>query len=418
MHNSTKHDWLWMICAVLFVAVVLIGVRFGSTILHSDLVFDERHITVPINDLIEKGWSVQTAIDFEETKGPAMIWPYAFLGELFGGSLNALRLVSVLSSIGCMAVLSFIASLCGVRRSGHLAIAVGWLLLPYVLVFSEIVMGEISFILIELLAVAVYVQARNHYKILSPILFGVLVAIALHSRIHVVALVGAICIVAFLRDGIRSWPWWVAGALAGLLRLPLWFRWEGLVSPKYQNLHGLGFRLESLSYLAAALVPFVGIFAILAWQRKPNRKWIFGAAVVGICLVFLATPDLVVPSTIDYDNPTDRFQGIVGTAIKIVTTNPQLQKVLLAMLAAAGLAGLVGLHRTSQKEVVARITFFTLTLGWLLYAFTHGFVFDRFLMVWAFLLPVVWWKQLPRSLFLLQSTAMLVITVRLAILWL
>jgi hypothetical protein len=130
MHNSTKHDWLWMICAVLFVAVVLIGVRFGSTILHSDLVFDERHITVPINDLIEKGWSVQTAIDFEETKGPAMIWPYAFLGELFGGSLNALRLVSVLSSIGCMAVLSFIASLCGVRRSGHLAIAVGWLLLP------------------------------------------------------------------------------------------------------------------------------------------------------------------------------------------------------------------------------------------------------------------------------------------------
>ncbi len=407
-----------MVGAVLFVAFVLLCVRFGSSILQSDFVFDEQYITVPINDLIEQGWSVQRAIDFEETKGPAMIWPYAFLGELFGGSLNALRMVSVSSSIGCMAVLAYIASVCGVRRGGHVAVAIGWLLFPYALVFSEIVMGEISFILIELLIVAVYLHARDHRNLCSPILFGLLVAIALHSRIHVVALVGAICIVALLRDGVRSWPWWVAGALAGLSRIPLWIRWDGLVSPKYQNLHGLGFRLESLSYLAAALAPFVGIFAVYAWKKQTNRRWLFGAAIVGVLLVLFATPDLFVPSTIDYDNPTQRFQGIVGTAVKMLTSDTKFQTILLAVLAGIGLAGLLGMQQTSRKETVTHISFYTLMLGWLLYACTQGFVFDRFLIVWAFLLPIIWWKQLPRVLFLLQIAAMLIITVRLACLWL
>jgi len=418
MNNSPNHDWRWMIGAILFVAIVLLGVRFCSNILQSGVVFDEQYITEPINDLIDRGWSVQTAIDFEETKGPALIWPYAFFGELLGGSLNALRLVSVLCSVGCMAILAFVASLSGVRRSGHFAVAVGWLLLPYALVFSEIVMGEISFILFELLAVAVFLHSRKHYRCLSPILFGLIIAIALHSRIHVVALVGAICITAFLRDGFKSWPWWVAGTLACLSRIPLWVRWEGLVSPKYQNLHSLGFRLESLSYLAAALAPFVGIFAVHAWKKQANRKWLFAAALLGALLVFFVTPDLFIPSTIDYENPTQRFQGVVATAVKLVTWDPIFQKALLAFLAALGLAGLLGMQQTSHKEIVTHITFYTLALGWLLYAFTQGFVFDRFLLVWAFLLPIIWWKQLPKSLFLLQTTAMLLITVRLAFVWL
>ena len=146
MHRYQRNDWKWMCGAVVFVAAVLLIVRLSTGILQSGPVFDEQYITVPIYDIIDNGWSVQTAIDFEETKGPAMIWPYAFLGELLGGELNALRLVSVMSSIACMVVLTLIASWCGVRRSGHLIVALGWLLLPYTLVFSEIVMGEISFI--------------------------------------------------------------------------------------------------------------------------------------------------------------------------------------------------------------------------------------------------------------------------------
>jgi len=418
MHSSRKHDWGWMFLSVLFVAAVLLGVRYSSGILQTGFVFDEKYITVPIDNLIEYGWSVQNAIDFEETKGPAMIWPYAVLGDLFGGSLNALRFVSVLCSIACMGVLSFIASLCGVRKSAHLIIALGWLLLPYSLVFSEIVMGEVSFMLLELLAVAVFIKHRDHYKLLAPLCFCLLVAIALHSRIHVVAVVGAVCVVSFLRDGFRSWPWWVAGVLAGLLRIPLWIRWEGLVSPKYQNLHGLGFRLESLSYLAAALAPFVGIFAVCAWKHKEARKWIFAAGVFAFLLVIVATPNLHIPESIDYDSPNERFQGIVGTAVQMIVSDQTIQKLLLAILAAVGLAGLVGLQKMPQKNVASQLSFYTLTFGWLLYAFTQGFVFDRFLLVWAFLLPIVWWTQLPRTLFVLQSTAMLIITLRLAVLWL
>ncbi|MDP7009211.1 MAG: hypothetical protein QGI78_06545 [Phycisphaerales bacterium] len=426
MHNPVKHDLGWMSFSVIAVALVLFAVRYGSSIMDSGVVFDEQFITVPIFDLIEQGWSVQTAIDFEETKGPAMIWPYAAIGELFGGSLNALRLVSLLSSVACMAVLTFIASLCGVRRAGHLAVAVGWVLLPYVLVFSEIVMGEISFILFELLAVAVYLQSlrTNTRALLLPVLFCVLTAIALHSRIHVVALVGGICLVAFLRDGVRSWPWWVAGACAGLLRIPLLVRWDGLVSPKYQNLHALGFRLESLSYLAAALAPFVAVFAVQAWHVKRNKKWLVTAACLGVALLFIAPPTLVVPETIDYEHATDRFQGIIGTAVLMVTKDSTLQQLLLAALAAIGLAGLLGLrlqlHQYDQtiKSTALRITFWTLTIGWLLYACTQGFVFDRFLLVWAFLLPIFWWTQLPRYLFALQALAMFAIALRLAVVWL
>jgi len=421
MDSTHKHDWPWMFASVLFVAVILLGTRYTSGILESGFVFDEKYITVPIDDLIKQGWSVQTAIAFEETKGPAMIWPYAILGDLFGGSLNALRFVSLLSSIACMLVLSWIASRSGVQKRGHFAVAAGWLLLPYALVFSEIVMGEISFILLELLAVAVYVRYRDNYKLLAPLWFGLLVAIALHSRIHVVALIGAVCVCAFLRDGIKSWPWWVAGALAGLLRIPLWLHWGGLVSPKYQNLHSLGFRLESLSYLAAALAPFVGIFAITAWKEKSARRWILAAGGLGLVLVFLAMPNLHIPESIDYDSPNERFQGIVGTAVRVVTSDLVAQKLLLAFFAAVGLAGLVGLQRisrSSQEKLLPQLTFYTLAFGWGLYAFTQGFVFDRFLMVWAFLLPIVWWVQLSKRLFALQIAAMLFITVRLVMLWL
>jgi hypothetical protein len=65
MHSSLKHDWGWMFLSVLFVAAVLFGVRYSSGILQSGFVFDEKYITVPIDNLIEHGWSVQNAIDFE-----------------------------------------------------------------------------------------------------------------------------------------------------------------------------------------------------------------------------------------------------------------------------------------------------------------------------------------------------------------
>ena len=107
--DNMRRNCKWMFGAIFLVALVLLGLRWSSSIQNKGPVFDEQYITVPINNLIEDGWSIQTAIDFQETKGPAMIWPYAIIGEWFGGTLHDLRLVSVWFSILAIVVLVWIA---------------------------------------------------------------------------------------------------------------------------------------------------------------------------------------------------------------------------------------------------------------------------------------------------------------------
>ena len=416
-----KKQYSWILSSAIIVVVVLFGLRWSSGIMQQGNVLDEKYITVPIFALIKEGWSVKTAVDFEETKGPAMIWPYAFFGKMLGGTLNDLRLVSIWSSILALLVLSWIAVKSDVRGKQLFLISIGWLLIPYNLVFSEIVMGEVSFLLLSLLAVAIFIWGIEHNKhktrcFLAPALYCVVVAIALHSRIHVVALTGAICFTAFALQGKRSWPWWVASVVAGLLRIPLWLRWGGLVSPEYQALHGLGFRFESLAYLAAALVPFVGVFAVEGWRVAKSKVFIVCAFIVGVALVFFATPDLTIPDVIDYEHPTERFQGIVSTLSLKFGSNATN---VLAFLAGIGLAGLAGLWHCNEKaKYVGAITFWSLAFGWMLYALTRGFVFDRFLLTWAFLLPIVWYRVLPKWLLIPQYIALAVIAAMLCNTWL
>ncbi len=405
----------------LFVSVVLVGLRWSTGLLNDGPTFDEQYITIPINNLIDQGWSVETAIDFQETKGPAMIWPYAFFGRFFGGSLSDLRLVSVWCSIVGAVVLSWIALRRAVTRKQVALVAVGWLLLPYNIIFSELVMGEVSFLLFSLLAVAAFVwgveeDAPSSRRFLAPLLYCFAVAVALHSRIHIVALTGAVCFTSFALQGKSSWPWWVASIVAGLLRIPLWMRWGGLVSPEYQALHGLGFRLESLSYLAAAMVPFVGVFAVEGWRVAQTKTFLVVSFVLGVLLVLFAMPDLSVPDVIDFEHPNDRFQGIAATfSLKFGS----LAKYPLALLSGVGLAGLAGVwHCRERAKLVGSITFWALTFGWLLYALTRGFVFDRFLLTWAFLLPIVWVRVLPKWLLLLQYAALTFIAAWLIGTWL
>ncbi|MDP7006182.1 MAG: hypothetical protein QF718_08245 [Phycisphaerales bacterium] len=423
--SETKSNLFWPLGAILLVIIVLSGLRWFSGITNKGVVFDEKYITVPINNLIEQGWSVETAIDFQETKGPAMIWPYAFFGKILGGSLNDLRLVSVWCSVLGLAILIWIAVRCSLYRKSLMLVALGWLLLPYNSVLSEIVMGEVSFLLLSLLAVGLFVWsleegASKSRKIIAPILYGLVVAVALHSRIHIVALTGGICFAAFALQGKSSWPWWVASILAGLLRVPLWMRWGGLVSSDYQALHGLGFRLESLSYLAAAMVPFVGIFAIEGWRIAKSKVLIVISFVSGIMIVWVAMPDLSVPA-IDYIDPSsnERFQGIAASYVKSMSQSGGIRQFVLSILAGIGLAGLAGLwHLRKRCEVIGLITFWSLVFGWLLYSFTRGFVFDRFLLTWAFLLPIIWVKTIPKWLLVPQYCLLALIAFRLIYVWL
>jgi hypothetical protein len=422
---TDRHDRCWRFAAVVMMIVVLFGLRWTSDIQATGPIFDEEWITVPINDLIEQGWSVETAIDFEETKGPALIWPYAAIGKLLGGTLNDLRLISLWSTVLGGGVLVVLAGWCGVRRWGYIAIAWGWLLLPYLAVFSQLVMGEASFILLEMLMVAAFVWGvRRGNRVTAPILYGLLLTIALHSRIHAVAVAGGVCIAALASQGVASWPWWVASIVAGLLRIPLWVRWDGLVSPKFQNLHGLGLRLESLTYLAAAMAPLVGVFVLAAWRRG-QRRWIVAGGVVGAMLGVLAMPDLSLPQGMDLSVPHARFQGIAATLVKQLASGDGLRQVLLGGMAVLGLAGLAGLWASSRKFervstlwLLVQVQAWTLVAGWGLYAVTRGFVFDRFLLVWAMLLPVIWFRVLPRWLQGAQCIVLAVIAVRLCGLWL
>ena len=414
-----------VILLTLAFGILLLGLRAASSILEKEAVFDEQYITVPMFDLIEEGWSVDTAIDFEETKGPALIWPYAIVGNLFGGTLNDLRLVSLLASVASLFVLLLIALREQCSTKCLILIAIGWLLLPYNLVFSEIVMGEVSFVFFSLIAVYGYYigseRGDGESKWLGMLCYGVALCVALHSRIHVVAIAGAICIHAFSKQRFRSLPWWCITLAAGLLRIPLWMRWGGLVSPEYQSLHGLGFRMQGTAYLLAALLPLTGVFAIEAWRKLNKTSGLFAMFAFGFILMLVAQPDLHIPETIDFDVPNERFQGIVATAAQLFSSNDFIQSLFLALCAGIGCSGLFGLWKLTTSEgnsTACELSVIVLTLGCALYLFTRGFVFDRFLYTWAFLLPIAWIKRLSPQLLIMQLLMLSVIAGRLVYVWL
>ena len=109
------------------------------------------------------------------------------------------------------------------------------LFLPFEAVLAQLVMGESSYVLgvALMLAVVVWGSATRtddppgrERRFLGPFLYALVLVVLLHSRIHVVPIAGGVCLALFCRDGFRSWPWWVASIIAGLLRIPLWVRWR------------------------------------------------------------------------------------------------------------------------------------------------------------------------------------------------
>jgi hypothetical protein len=288
-----------MIGALVLVLAVAVVLRYGTNILGKGLVFDEGFILVPIENLLIRGWSVETAIDFKETKGPAFVWAYALAGAVVGPDLNDLRFVSVVFFVVGVVPLLLICRACartGAGGGGRLAgpgmlmVAGLYALLPHNAVLGQLLMSEPSFVFGSLWLMWAFVwgfgtSRDDHHAILGPVVFGVILAVLLHHRVHAAAFGAAAALTALERDRWRSWPWWVACAAAGLARVPLWIRWGGLVAPEYQSMHALGFSPDSLTYLAAAVVPLAALFlwpaALFLWPGSPAMTTARGAGSSG-----------------------------------------------------------------------------------------------------------------------------------------
>jgi hypothetical protein len=452
--STEQSDRNWALLSMLFIVVMAFTLRWGTQITDRGPVFDERWITRPIADLIRHGWSVERAIDFQETKGPALIWPYAVGGRWLtddpheiaspgappGGKhgrapeawdppvpggpapappqmLSGLRLISLLCFVLSVVPLLILASACGIRGPPLLVVTVLFTLLPQLAIFGQIVMGEVSFLLLTLVMLGVVawgcgVGNGTKHPVAGPVLYAILLAVLLHSRVHAAPIAVGVALATFNRESWRSWPWWVASVAGGLIRLPLWIRWGGPVSSDFQQLHGVGLRLESLTYLAAAMALPLGVF-LVAWalQRRRSRWWwipIVGM-VVGAVLSVIAPNDLSVPSVLDLTLMQDRFQGAAATAALTLGGQGIGSAVIIGILAIAGLGGLGALLAAAFDcparridGLVLRMQAYAILFGWLMYAMTRGFVFDRYLLVWCATLPIAWVLILPRTLVALQ----------------
>ncbi|MDG2094403.1 MAG: hypothetical protein P8J89_03950 [Phycisphaerales bacterium] len=434
-----SRDGWWVLVSIALLVVLSFFFRWSSSVMEKGPTWDERYILVPIIDLVQQGWSVETAIDFQEAKGPAMIWPYAIWAEVFGDSINTLRLLSLICLLLTCLPLMWLALRCGLSPPALPLVSLGLFLLPFEALLAQLVMGEPSYVLgvALMLAVVIWGSARSdddpigsERRFLGPFWYAIILIVLLHSRIHVVPITGGICLALFCRDGFRSWPWWLASIIAGLLRIPLWIRWGGLVSSDYQGMHGLGLRLESLTYFGAAFAILFGIF-LLVWLARYRHLvfWWWAPAGVGLGFLmgYMVPPDLIDPHSWEAINvkSISLFLGPTRSLAVGLAPDEALQWLPISILCAIGLGGLGSFgamafqYRSSETiATVARIQFITMLCAWGLYLFTHGFVFDRFILAWTALMPILWVAMLPRWAWFIQAMALVAYLWLLASSWL
>ena len=201
---------MWLLGAICLVLVVGLVLRYTTNVRAKGPTFDERYIGPPIVSLIDEGWSVKNAIDFEETKGPALIWTYAMVGELVGSDLNRLRLISVAFFVLGSVPLLLIGRACGLAGPWLLVVAALYVLLPHNAVLGQLLMSEPLFVFGSLWLMWVFVwgfgeSATAGRRVMGPVVFGAILAILLHNRIHCAAFGAAAVLVAWERDpGARS----------------------------------------------------------------------------------------------------------------------------------------------------------------------------------------------------------------------
>ena len=126
-----SRDGWWIVVSIVLLVFLSFFLRWSSNVMEKGATWDERYILVPIMDLVNEGWSVETAIDFQEAKGPAMIWPYALWAEVFGDSLNTLRLLSLICLLLTSLPLMWLALRCGLSPPALPLVSLGLFLLPF-----------------------------------------------------------------------------------------------------------------------------------------------------------------------------------------------------------------------------------------------------------------------------------------------
>lgn len=377
--------------------------------------WDEKYVLPIIDRIFSAHWSIAALLDYDDTKGPIFFWLYAAFGEVFGRDLAALRLLSIVATALWIAALGLML---GAReRTAFNLAAVGALALtlPYGAVLSQLVMSEATFLLGSAVMAVCAVRALSSDDdrtrlVFGPIVFAILFALLLHHRIHVVALAGAVVCCALLRDGWRSWPWFVAGLAAGLCRLPLYLRWGGLVGESFQHRYSVGVRADSLVYLGAALLPTIGFVLVAGFMRRRE----LGSRGLGAILIaggFGAGLAAIAPPAISSDPQALNFAGPVASVLRRFADMPILLNGALATLCALGVMSLTtlgmlnwsdGRDQTPLMRHSSRIAWLTITLGWLLSAAASGDVYDRYLIAFTFLWPLLCVRLFPRPLLVVQ----------------
>ena len=414
---------------VLIALAVMLGaglvLRFATNTAALGPVWDEPVLQEVVAAIVDDGWTVSNALDYEDTKGPVFFWLYAGLGELIGVEVGDLRLITLAIFVLSGVPLGVLAAKCGMSYGQIAATAALYALLPYNAVLGQIFMSEPSFLLGSMVLLLIFVwgfgrDVASQHRVAGPLVFGLILALLLHHRIHVVAYAAAAVAVATRRDGVRSWPWWVACLGAGILRLPLYLRWGGLVSPEYQSRLGLGLRLESLTYLAISLLPCTVVLLWPLFAGRPLRRrrwwWVAAAAVAGLSLGLLAMPDL----SVDAEGGAPRYLGMVARALMPLGSSAaqMVAVVALCTVGASALtaAAMVAAERPldSPARIVDRLSVWTVLAGWLMYGLTRGVVFDRYMLPYVVLLPFLWVRRLPGWLLSIQGLGLLIMIIRLA----
>ncbi len=110
------------------------------------------------------------------------------------------------------------------------------------------------------------------------------------------------------------------------------------------------------------------------------------------------------------------YAGVLATFVRAMLDGRAAQVGALTIFAGLGGASLGAMAAVAWSKgvntedgAVRRLAFWMLAAGIPLYVVTSGPIYDRYLMVWYILLPIVWATSLVRPILIVQATGLALI---------